>query len=1400
MANKAISTSRTAASTSLSGQAVTIFTEDGYSVAGSVITPTTAVALSIVEPGETAAQSTVVRPAAPVITSYTVSGTDDLALDTAGGQTIILNGTGFKPGVTVFLDTGYISVVNYISVDQISFTSPAKASGTYTIYVTNPDGGTAILTPGLVYSPLPAFTTAAGSLGSYYETNSISNIIAATADSTITYSLASGTLPAGSTLSSAGYITGTAPADGSSTTYTFTIKATDQELQDSTRSFSLTINTDVISWSTPTSNLDIISEPDQAISPISLTAISAANPTDAITYTANTLPSGVSISGNTISGTPNTTQTVVTTITATAPTSSRTATRTINWTIAVLKDPYFPYITTLLSANNQMASVSALTDSSSNNLLVTTSGSPINSKQNPFQNGYYSNLFDGSTTSLGVSGVTLTGDFTIECWIYPNAFPGTYNQIVSGSGGIALQLLYTAGYIHLWNYLQHQTPIKLNNWYHVALVRSGSTINLYINGVKSTNSYTSSASITASTIGGHYSGTERFSGYISNLRILNGTALYSTTFTPSSTPLTDITNTVLLTCQSTFFEDKSSNARSITVTGIPRVRQFIPFTVPSGISNYGSVGFLLTGGTNDYVTYTGQQITTSNDFCWELWYNATAPRSGQNRLFGAGATGANDPVIFISSDGTNLTSISIYFRNSLVFSYTFPSGRLQYTQVWNHLAIVRNAGSITVYLNGTAVGSPVSNTTDFASTAWRVGSQVTSNTLGWSGYISNFRVVVGSPIYTSNFTPPSSPLTSTINTNILTLQNAGAWNNIIPTDMSGHSSIGTRTGNVSVSSFSPYKDNWSVYFDGNGDYLTVNTGTSSYFPTPGTGDYTVEAWIMHNGTGSGYQDIFINNGYGLLLNSGVLAGYGLGINAPGIDFRTLSGWQHVAITRQSGTVRLFHNGVVIATSTGNTTNWIAGNTSAIIGAWATGGGENFPGYISNLRVVNGTAVYTSNFTVPTAPLTAISGTVLLTCQSKRIVDNSANSYSFTHYGDTRVHGRSPFSPSTYYSPTVNGGSIYFNGTNSDLTFQNLPKIGTGDYTVECWLWSDDTTVPVARRALLRANIGSLTALSFLLSQTGPTQWNLYYNASTNVSATVASTAKQWVHHAITRQSGTMRWFINGVQVATAADSYDFQHTAMVLGSYSSQYWNGYIADFRQINGTAVYTSNFTPPTAPVTPLNNTALQLNYLTLGLDSSGNSTFETIGDAKIVNKSPYSLSGTSYYFDGTGDYIDFKDSKALNTLSRDFTIEFWLNYTSASSNGDFLGTSNNAAYDGGSLGGWVIAVSSGKIRFGTQYNSAWLFDTTFNTTLATGVWNHIALVRSGSTIKCYINGVAETTTATSSAVLQSTQELRLGAERRSTVSSLLNGYISDLRITNGVARYTSNFSVPTEPFRLK
>lgn len=179
----------------------------------------------------------------PKITGVTYPG-DDTAANTVGGQTIIVTGSGFNPGVAVYIGNlsgaNQAPAVSRANSNYLSFTTPALAANIHKIYVVNTDGGVGTYHTFQV-SGEPTWVTNT-SLGQFVVSANISKQLEATSDSNVAYTLASGSsLPSGMTLASNGLIGGalTSPP-GSETAYNFSVVATDQENQSSTKAFTYT--------------------------------------------------------------------------------------------------------------------------------------------------------------------------------------------------------------------------------------------------------------------------------------------------------------------------------------------------------------------------------------------------------------------------------------------------------------------------------------------------------------------------------------------------------------------------------------------------------------------------------------------------------------------------------------------------------------------------------------------------------------------------------------------------------------------------------------------------------------------------------------------------------------------------------------------------------------------------------------------------------------------------------------------------------------------------------------------------------------------------------------------------------------------------------------------------------
>lgn len=208
---------------------------------------------------------------------------------------------------------------------------------------------------------------------------------------------------------------------------------------------------------------------------------------------------------------------------------------------------------------------------------------PLGSLQ--FSGANYLSVAGSANTAMG------TGDFTWETFVYPTSSSGYQAFIDSRTnplgGGDTTGFYFgtnnnTLAPIYYTNSLQLASSVNLtlNAWNHVALVRASGTITLWVNGA-SGGSKVDSTNLTEQRIFVGSGGTGLYlTGRISNLRIVKGTAVYTTAFTPTVGPLTAISNTVLLlktTNDANFLVDSSTNNFTVTNTGGVATSSTSPF-------------------------------------------------------------------------------------------------------------------------------------------------------------------------------------------------------------------------------------------------------------------------------------------------------------------------------------------------------------------------------------------------------------------------------------------------------------------------------------------------------------------------------------------------------------------------------------------------------------------------------------------------------------------------------------------------------------------------------------------------------------------------------------------------------------------------------------------------------
>tara|TARA_Y100001937_G_scaffold20996_1_gene29517 strand:- start:146 stop:2719 length:2574 start_codon:yes stop_codon:yes gene_type:complete len=315
------------------------------------------------------------------------------------------------------------------------------------------------------------------------------------------------------------------------------------------------------------------------------------------------------------------------------------------------------------------------------------------------------------------------------------------------------------------------------------------------------------------------------------MRIVNGTALYTSDFTPPTEPLTEVTNTKLLCCQST-----TSTTAAVLPDGQITVNNNSGTAgayAPTGLT--GGIVFPSGQGTSDHSNgmYLSSPSTSfADNYTIEFWFNVdTLPSEGSGAygsvfFDGRPTSSGNADNVFGSIYGYNTTGSS----NDFTMRYhANAADRITGTTnlsvgTWYHYALVRNNGTVTQYINGTADGS-YSHSTAMVTNAdrpyiggWGFGSGGVPghNNYAVDGKMSNLRMT-STAVYTANFTPPTSNLTAIPGTTFLGLQSTSS-----ATAYTFVSSYLQANGNAAATNFNPFTDDIDAIRGQETGYCTWN--------------------------------------------------------------------------------------------------------------------------------------------------------------------------------------------------------------------------------------------------------------------------------------------------------------------------------------------------------------------------------------------------------------------------------------------------------------------------------------------------------------------------------------------------------------------------------------------------
>lgn len=435
------------------------------------------------------------------------------------------------------------------------------------------------------------------------------------------------------------------------------------------------------------------------------------------------------------------------------------------------------------------------------------------------------------------------------------------------------------------------------------------------------------------------------------------------------------------------------------------------FETTGSVQFDGTTDFLSLSSNTDFAMGTGDFTAE----CWVYVVSDTYAEGGYGQRVFDSNTGQLG--IYINSDGTG------GYVGALVSGAdirpTVAHG-IAAEGTWTHAAICRSGDDFRIFVNGREAAYR-SGTGSVASSAnFRIGARANGNG-GFKGHISNLRVIKGKALYTANFKPsmreleviPGTVLLACQSKTDATLEKTGKTIAVTGNAVASELTPGILTPVPKAGAGSAITG--SVGFSGGttsnpGDYLSVPNTTDLRL---GSSDFTVEAYVnftngaVSNGVIVSLWDntnnqrswnLYFDTSNGLYFAGSTNGSSGNNNVNVSIDIED-GEWYHVAACRSGSTIKLFVNGVERASNTSVGTYYDNTTDLVTIGAQNHDNPVNYwKGFISNLRIVKGTALYTDDFIPPTRELKRVPGTVLLCCQDPDNPLTEATGKTITGHG------------------------------------------------------------------------------------------------------------------------------------------------------------------------------------------------------------------------------------------------------------------------------------------------------------------------------------------------------------------------------------------------------------------
>ena len=593
--------------------------------------------------------------------------------------------------------------------------------------------------------------------------------------------------------------------------------------------------------------------------------------------------------------------------------------------------------------------------------------------------------------------------------------------------------------------------------------------------------------------------------------------------------------------------------------------------------------------------------------------------------------------------------------------------------------------------------------------------------------------------------------------NALYLRSATTPNNSVFTDESGAGHVITRYGDTKHVLFG---SDTAIRFDGNGDYLKTPASPDWDF---GTNDFTVDLWVNFTSTPDNFDGIFstykqsgASGGYLMQVVNGTIQWY-----APGATGWMNTGvapvvgeWIHLAAVRSGNVLTIYVNGVDRAHQDCTGRSFNSSNDGLVLGKLYTlTAGYYFGGYMDEVCVTKGFALWTGNFTPPNNP----EG---MDTDNDGISDAQETGTYLTDLNavDTDNDGIEDGDELNYWRANWNTDYDGDAGTYANnLLDPDSDNDGLNDGTEVNTHGSDPSTVDTDSDGLDDGQ------------EIKPYGTDPVLADSDGDGMDDGNEVAFWSTHP------TAGW-------DSDSDSYGVIN---LLDPDSDN--DGFTDEKERIAAT----DPADPASFPVMPAGNalylrSANPTDPLVFTDESGAGHAITRYGDTKHVTFG----TDTAIQLDGNGDYLKTPASNDWNFGTNDFTIDLWVNFTSTPDNFDGIFSTYKKS---GTSGGYLMQVTGGTIQWYTP--GVWWLNT--GVAPVVGQWYHLAAVRSGNVLTIYVNGVDRVHHDCTGLSFNSASDgLVLGKLYTLTAGYYFGGYMDEMRVTKGFALWTGDFTPPNSP----